>query len=94
MNLSFICITIPLEPYSGSSGNIEDASNEELIRVITYTFGVKFHNSLIPSFNGISHDLVAKRDAVVTELELLNNIQAIKAGTDSLVTRSISCSTK
>ena len=95
INEPVMYMTTQLEPSSGSSGNLEDASKEELISIITTLRSeLSSKNSLLSSFNAISHDLAAKRDAVLTVLELLDNIQAIKTGSDSLETRTIACSAK
>ena len=96
INEPVVYMTTPLEPFSGFSGNLEYSSKEEeIISIITTPRSeLRFKNSLLSSFHAISHGVAARRDAVVTVLELLDIIKAIKTGSDSLVTRSISCSSK
>ena len=49
-------------------------------------------NSLLSNFNTLTEDLASKRDAVITVLNLIDNVQAIKTSAQTLSTRTIACS--
>ena len=91
-------ISDPVEYINSPSEDSDDlttASKEDLIEIVTkLRCELSSKNSVLSSFNAISHELAAKRDAVVTVLELLDIIQAIQTGSDALVTKSISCSAR
>jgi len=48
-------------------------------------------NSLLTFFNTFSENLASNRDAVVTVLQLIDNIQATRSSIDSLEVNSIAC---
>ena len=49
-------------------------------------------NCLLSSFETLTEDLASKRDAVVTVLNLIDNIQSVKTSSAILETRTIACS--
>ena len=85
-------ISNPVEYVDSPSENSDDlttASKEDLIEIFTnHRCELTSKDSFSSSFNDILHHWTAKRDAVVTVLELLDTIQAIRTGCDALITKS------
>ena len=76
-----------------SDSELSSLSREDLVtHVRKLRLELSSKNSLLSSFETLTQDLASKRDAVVTVLNLIDNIEAVKTSCASLETRTIACS--
>ncbi|ROT82154.1 hypothetical protein C7M84_024685 [Penaeus vannamei] len=82
----------PVQPPLTEEEELLNLPSNQLITIVrNLRAELSRKNSLLTFFNTFSENLASKRDAVVTVLQLIDNIQATKSSIDSLEVNSIAC---